>query len=177
MADLVFFMLEEITLSFIVGKVFLQTIRTIFDDAIGESKFSDEKFILEGNKIELWLLKILCGLGVVSGKVVLPKKWINILFGRETLPKDAGLYFFGVEGDVSWNFNLVRVISVLDNQEDFKVCSYEDDGSWIITLYDWFWYVWFHLYNLPIFHCYGYSYGRRDDCNTCFTGCRSIFCP
>lgn len=96
------------------GKAFLQALKSVFNNAVGKTEFNDEAFSLEGDRIELWLLKILCGLCAVSKSVAIPKRWTNILFEREEFPQGWGLHIFGEEGGATWFFNLVRVISIPD---------------------------------------------------------------
>lgn len=96
------------------GRGFLQALKTSFNDAISNGEFTHEVFYLEGDRIELWLLKILCGVLASSKNVEVPGKWMEILFKREPLPDGWGLHVFGEPGSSTWFFNLVRVISVQD---------------------------------------------------------------
>ncbi|MFQ6028702.1 MAG: hypothetical protein ACE5Q6_14550 [Dehalococcoidia bacterium] len=99
------------------GKSLLQALKSIFNDAIEDREFNDEEICLEGDKIELWLLKILCGLCATSNSIEIPSKWLNVLFEQEPFADNHGLYIFGqAGGGAAWYFNLVRVISVLNNE-------------------------------------------------------------
>lgn len=97
------------------GNAFLKALKTIFDSAMSDVEFTEEVFYLDGLRIELWLLKILCGILASQNKPV-PQKWIEILFGKEAMPADRGLHVFGQPGSATWFFTLVRVLSVKDKE-------------------------------------------------------------
>jgi hypothetical protein len=94
------------------GKEFLSALKSIFDEALANENYAHEDFSIDGNKLELWLLKILCGVFVVSGTVKVPERWIEILFQREPFAEGSGMHIFGAPGSAGWFFNLVRIISV-----------------------------------------------------------------
>jgi hypothetical protein len=96
------------------GRAFLQTLKSTFDDAIG-GNFTDQVVDLEGDKIELWLLKTLCSVLTATNAAKVPEVWVNALFGLEPFPDNHGLYIFGQPGiGAAWYFNLVRIIGVPD---------------------------------------------------------------
>jgi hypothetical protein len=96
------------------GKEFLSDVKSIFDKAFKSEVWADEVFAIDGKKLELWLLKVLCGVFVVSGTIEVPRQWIEILFQREPFAEGSGMHIFGVQGNGSWFFNLVRILSVND---------------------------------------------------------------
>lgn len=104
------------------GREFLRALKTSFDSAVSKDEFTHEVFNVAGDKIELWLLKILCGVLAVSKNVTVPEKWVEILFEREPIADGSGLHIFGEMGSSRsesgrssvWFFNLVRVSTVLD---------------------------------------------------------------
>jgi hypothetical protein len=98
------------------GREFLSTLKSIFDEAFGNKNFAHEVFSIDGDKLELWLLKILCGVFVVSRTVEVPEKWVEILFQREPFAEGSGMHIFGAPGTASWFFNLLRIISVVDTR-------------------------------------------------------------
>jgi len=97
-----------------IGAEFLRSLKSSFDGSVNNSKFNDEAIDIDGLKLEAWLLKILCGIIVVSGTAKVPQEWIEILFQNRSFPENSGLYFFGSPGMAKWSFNLVRIFSVQD---------------------------------------------------------------
>lgn len=87
---------------------------------------SDSIFLFNGNDIERWMLKTLIGLGF-SGNLQSQRHtirnwkpdllWVDILVGKEQMPKDFGLYVTGNVGHQS-ELNLKRgfEIAPLSNQ-------------------------------------------------------------
>ena len=98
------------------GRKFLSALKSSFDEAIGNEYFAHEVFSIDGDKLELWLLKILCGIFASQGTVEVPERWIKILFQRERFPEGSGMHIFGKPGSSGWFFNIVRVILVLDKK-------------------------------------------------------------
>lgn len=98
------------------GATLVRALNVSFDRALHGGEFTTEQFTLDGPQLELWLLKILCGITSFSGPIRVPDNWVRVLFGREPFPKDAGLYLFGEPGEAVWFFNLVRMIGVADKQ-------------------------------------------------------------
>jgi hypothetical protein len=94
------------------AKDFLAPLKAVFDQAIGEGHFADEDFPIQADRLELWLLKVLCGLLAVSRKYPVPRSWTELLFETRQFTADQGLHIFGESGPASWYFNLLRVISV-----------------------------------------------------------------
>jgi len=97
------------------GNEFVRALKSSFDEALGNEQYVGEEFSISGEKFELWLLKILCGIIAVFGKPV-PKRWVDILFQKEPFPKGSGMHVFSELGRVSWFFQLVRVIPVLNKK-------------------------------------------------------------
>jgi hypothetical protein len=100
-----------------VGSNFLRYLNRIFEEFLNSDKIINEECKrFEGKKIELWLLKILCGLFAIN-HIDIPEYWIRILFGKENLSKNHGIYFFGIPGvPASWFFNLIAVRLVRNNR-------------------------------------------------------------
>jgi hypothetical protein len=96
------------------GKEFLSDLKSIFDKALKNEDWVDEVFTIDGKKLELWLLKVLYGVFVVSGTIEVPTQWVEILFQRKPFAEGSGMHIFGAQGNGSWFFNLVRIISVND---------------------------------------------------------------
>lgn len=97
-----------------VGKAFLLALKSSFDAATTEREFLNEAFKIEGEKLELWLLKVLCGFFRMSRVAHIPSSWIEILFQKRPFAENSGLHFFTLPGNVAWKFNLLRVLSVQD---------------------------------------------------------------
>lgn len=95
-----------------VGKDFLQSLKSSFDEATGENEFCDKSFSIQGDMLELWLLKILCGILSTARKYTIPESWVEYLYQKRPFPEQSGIHFFGIEGTASWYFNLLRIISV-----------------------------------------------------------------
>jgi hypothetical protein len=110
------------------GREFLSALKSIFDEAIGNENFGHEVFSVDGDKLELWLLKILCGVFVVSGTVEVPEKWVGILFQREPFAEDSGMHIFGAPSSATWFFNLVRIISVGDKSGNISGAKFGIGG-------------------------------------------------
>jgi len=110
------------------GATFLHTLKSSFDQAVAQKEFTSEVFSIEGEKLELWLLKILCGIFSATGAVAVPKTWVNILFEREAFPNASGISIFGTSGSASWFFNLIRVISVRDKEGDIAGAKFGVGG-------------------------------------------------
>ena len=98
------------------GRRFLEPLKRTHDEASGEADFSNETFLVDGDRLELWLLKVLCGILTASRAYPIPNEWIEILFQRRPFPEGAGLHIFGDPGPAAWYFNLLRVISVRGNR-------------------------------------------------------------
>lgn len=110
------------------GRIFLPAVKSSFDEAVGNEIFAHEVFSIDGIKLELWLLKILCGIFAASSTVEVPGRWIEILFEREPFPEDSGMHIFGEPGSSGWFFNLVRVISVQDKKGDIAGAKFGVGG-------------------------------------------------
>ncbi len=96
------------------GKEFLSAVKNAFDEAADQGDFTDESIPIEGDLLELWFLKVLCGILAVSQGVSLPVEWVEVLFRRRGFDEGHGIHFFGVPGPATWYFNLLRVIPSLD---------------------------------------------------------------
>ena len=110
------------------GNKFVSSLKKIYSQALQGDSFLDEVFTINGTDFELWLLKILCGFFAIIGKYEIPDKWINLLFKRETFPNNFGLYIFGEPGNTIWYFNLVRVISVKDTNNNIAGAKFGIGG-------------------------------------------------
>ena len=110
------------------GRLFVQSIKSIFETFVETNESPVDDVIINGELIELWLLKILCGIYSLKKKGEVPKEWIKILFEKEKFGKDCGFYFFGFEGNASWFFNLVKVISVRDDKNMFAGAKFGIGG-------------------------------------------------
>lgn len=110
------------------GRRFLAPLKHTHDEASGEAEFSNEAFLVDGDKLELWLFKVLCGILAASRAYPVPKEWIEILFQRRPFPEGAGLYIFGEPGPATWYFNLLRVISVRNNRGDLAGAKFGIGG-------------------------------------------------
>jgi len=96
-----------------VGHDFLQALHTIFCAGVSDDEFRHEVFHVDGSKLELWLLKVLCGI-LASQKRDVPSIWVKTLFEKQMFAEDSGVYLFAEEGrELTWFFNLVRVIIYL----------------------------------------------------------------
>jgi hypothetical protein len=93
-----------------VGIRFFDKLRAArFEQPPSESVVSSQTSLFRGEMIELWMLKVLCGL-VVSGNapdrngspigVDLPSAWLGILFGHQPMPVAWGLWMPGAVGHV-----------------------------------------------------------------------------
>jgi len=116
------------------GRAFLANLKSSFDAALGEGEFSDETFSIAGDKLELWLLKILCGILTVS-RASAPEKWIEVLFQRQPFPDRAGIHFFGMPGPAGWYFNLLRVISVPSKQGNIAGAKFGIGGLEVLLAF------------------------------------------
>jgi len=94
------------------GSLFLTTLRNAYSSIMGGVQIPDECVKVEGKLLELWLLKILCGVIAMSQSYVIPNAWLEFLFQIKPIPSGLGLYFFGEQGMTRWIFNLVRIYSV-----------------------------------------------------------------
>jgi hypothetical protein len=91
-----------------VGIRFFERIRAArFEKPLSDSVVSARTAVFRGEMVELWMLKILCGL-IVSGNamdrsgarinVPLPSAWLEILFDHRPMPCNRGLYMPGAVG-------------------------------------------------------------------------------
>lgn len=118
------------------GMQFVRALKSSFDEAVGDGDFGDEVFPIDGDKLELWLLKILCGVLAVFGTVEVPKGWIEVLFQKEPFPEGSGMHVFGEAGSsVSWFFNLVRVIAVQDKKSDIAGAKFGIGGLALLLVF------------------------------------------
>jgi hypothetical protein len=82
------------------GKALLSGMDQI-DRAAGRTGEDHETFAVNGDDLERWMLKTLCG-GLFSGNIPVldgtlkrvspPRHWLDILFGNENFPARQGLY-------------------------------------------------------------------------------------
>jgi hypothetical protein len=108
---------EQLSSLDVEGQNFVKSLKTCFDEAVDNSEFTHEEFEINGDLLERWFLKVLCGVLVVARGYSIHKSWLEILFRGKPFPKQSGMYFFGKLGRASWEFNLLRVISVLNNHD------------------------------------------------------------
>jgi hypothetical protein len=79
---------------------------------------------IDGNKIEKWMLKLLCGFnasGYIKNKQRNwnpPDKWMNILFNSDMLPEKCGLYFLSID-----------VHNEINNQLGVYPVQYDSNGN------------------------------------------------
>jgi hypothetical protein len=81
-----------------------------FERSPSEAVVGSQISLFRGEMIELWMLKVLCGL-IVSGnapdksgspiKIDLPPPWLGILFGYQPMPPGWGLWMRAAVGHVS----------------------------------------------------------------------------
>jgi hypothetical protein len=98
------------------GERFVRALKTSFDHAVERPAFSHDTTTIDGDRLERWLLKVLCGLLTVVKRYSIPSLWLEILFRDKAFPENHGLHFFGKSGKASWMFNLLRVICVPTKQ-------------------------------------------------------------
>jgi hypothetical protein len=55
--------------------------------------------------------------------MTVPKKWVDILFQRKSWDDETGLYIFAIPGNVSWMFQLVRVMSVSATNDPKRIAG------------------------------------------------------
>jgi len=96
------------------GMAFVRALKNIYDAALAGPELSDGSTTIDGDGLERWLLKILCGVLTVGKSHAIPTLWLDILFRDKAFPEHHGLHVFGKAGEASWMFNLLRVISVPD---------------------------------------------------------------
>jgi hypothetical protein len=78
--------------------------------------------LINGNEIERWMLKMLCGLAA-SGNIAFnsqrshswtpPNQWLQILFGNANIPSNCGLYY--VSGNYRFRNNKMELVPVQNN--------------------------------------------------------------
>jgi hypothetical protein len=93
-----------------VGIRFFEKLRAArFERPISETVVCSQTSLFRGEMIELWMLKVLCGLITSrnapdrSGSpisVVLPPAWLGVLVGYEPMPPSWGVYMPGAVGHV-----------------------------------------------------------------------------
>ncbi len=110
------------------GSKFLRALKSSFDEAFRDGDFAHEVFFIDGDKLELWLLKVLCGIFKACSPVEVPQRWIEILFQRQPFPEGCGMHIFGEPGSSGWFFNLLRVISVRDKKGDLAGAKFGIGG-------------------------------------------------
>lgn len=99
------------------GRKFVTALKSCFDEAIENEPINTEVFSIAGDRLELWLLKMLCGLFAAHRTLEAPEGWTRILFQREPFPEGSGMHFFGEPGpSAGWFFNVVRIILVRDKR-------------------------------------------------------------
>ena len=79
---------------------------------------------INGNQLERWSLKLLCGL-IASGSVRAgtssfhnwypPKEWLRILFGSMPLPSNCGLHYLSFENMVQDGNDLIKTSIISDS--------------------------------------------------------------
>jgi hypothetical protein len=96
------------------------------DSTAGKAGVPAEAFVVNGDHLERWMLKILCG-GLYSGTMPMPEGsmkgvcppvvWLNVLFRGADLPPGQGLYFrAGTPGEVfSTEPAILKMAVVVDN--------------------------------------------------------------
>ena len=118
-----------------IGKAFVRALKTSFDHAFEGPDFSDESITIDGDSLERWLLKVLCGVLTVMKGHSIPTLWLEILFRDKPFPQHHGLYFFGKLGKASWLFNLLRLISVPTKQGDIAGAKFGIGGVPILLAF------------------------------------------
>jgi len=98
------------------GMTFVRALQTTFREAVDGPEFSDDSITIDGDSLERWLLKVLCGVLTVAKGHSIPTMWLEMLFRGRPFSENHGLHFFGKLGKASWLFNLLRVISVPDKR-------------------------------------------------------------
>jgi hypothetical protein len=109
------------------GNEFVRALKSSFGEALGND-YAEEEFSISGEKLELWLLKILCGIIRVFGTVSVPRRWVDILFRNEPFPNGWGMHLFSELGTVSWFFQLVRVVPVLNEKRSIAGAKFGIGG-------------------------------------------------
>lgn len=103
-----------------VGKDFLAGLKSSFDELSGG--LSDNTYQVDGNKLELWLLKVLCGMLAIY-KVPVPTTWVEILFQRKPWPDGEGMHILTAPGALGWYFTLVRVTLLTVTQDRSRIAG------------------------------------------------------
>ena len=91
-----------------VGIRFFEKLRAArFEKPPSDLVVCAQTYLFRGEMVELWILKILCGL-LMSGnakdrggetiKVNLPRTWLGILFDHQPMPPGGGIYMPGAVG-------------------------------------------------------------------------------
>jgi hypothetical protein len=95
------------------------------DSAAGRAGAPPETFVVNGDHLERWMLKMLCG-GLYSGTMLVPGgsmkgvcpplEWLNVLFRGATVPPGQGLYLrAGTPGEVfSTEPAILKMAAVVD---------------------------------------------------------------
>ncbi|OFW26674.1 MAG: hypothetical protein A3H97_00760 [Acidobacteria bacterium RIFCSPLOWO2_02_FULL_65_29] len=100
---------EELSPIDAAGTTFLSGLHASFKD-LNKSQFLEKAVEIPGRLLELWLLKVYCGLLTVHRIAAIPPVLVEILFGQQAWPECEGLYVLTPEdGNAAWRFQLVRV--------------------------------------------------------------------
>jgi hypothetical protein len=102
-----------------VGKDFLAGLKSSFHEA-SEGRFSNRTYQIRGKSLELWLLKVLCGV-LRLRRIAVPEEWIDILFQRKPWPDGTGMHILVARGEAAWYFTLVRVTLVEATEDPTQI--------------------------------------------------------
>ncbi len=99
-----------------------------FKFLIGDNRDTD-MLLMNGNEIERWMLKMLCGLAASSNiafnSQILrswtpPEQWLRILFGTDNIPSNYGLYY--ISGNYHFRNNKMELVPV-QNKNSHEVIA------------------------------------------------------
>ncbi len=106
-----------------------------FKFLIGDNP-NENLLLINGNEIERWMLKMLCGLAA-SGNITFnsqilhswtpPDRWLRILFGNANIPSNCGLYY--VSGNYHFRNNKMELVPVQNkNSNELVAITLTIDG-------------------------------------------------
>lgn len=103
---------------------------------------SDSVFLCNGHDLELWFLKMLCGMAVVlspNRQWSPPERWVRLLFGEQIFAYDEGegLYSVSLIGDELTSGRHANVTTIVRDSDDAIVGMQVDlAGVWFLLALD-----------------------------------------